>query len=281
MGLDQSRASTTTATWAKGIFVGRDDVYVDGKLYDCPAPCLGISITTGEPVWNDLKQKYPATLTAGHRRSRPLPDPRASSSAPWPPAGGARAADRMMVGSPLMVSAVPDYVIVLLAWIYFSLQLEVFPNTGYYPITENPLKTVTYMMLPVAGDRPDQLHRLRPVHPRSDGGDPERGLHAHRPGQGPARCAGVLFKHALRAAIVPVITIFGLDFATLLARHDLHRADLQHRRHRPLGPAGAARPRSTSTSSARPCWSAAVLIVVANLVVDVVYGFLDPRVTVG
>ena len=27
----------------------------------------------------------------------------------------------------------------------------------------------------------------------------------------------MLFKHALRAAIVPVITIFGLDFATLLA----------------------------------------------------------------
>ena len=34
--------------WAKGIFVGRDNVYVDGKLYDCPAPCLGISITTGD-----------------------------------------------------------------------------------------------------------------------------------------------------------------------------------------------------------------------------------------
>ena len=31
------------------------------------------------------------------------------------------------------------------------------------------------------------------------------------------RPAKVLFKHALRAAIVPVITIFGLDFATLLA----------------------------------------------------------------
>ena len=27
----------------------------------------------------------------------------------------------------------------------------------------------------------------------------------------------VVFKHALRAAIVPIITIFGLDFATLLA----------------------------------------------------------------
>ena len=91
----------------------------------------------------------------------------------------------------------------------------------------------------------------------------------------------VLFKHALRAAIVPVVTIFGLDFATLLARHDLHRADLQHRRHRPLGPPGPARPRSTSTSSARTVLVAAVLIVVANLVVDIFYSFLDPRVSVG
>jgi peptide/nickel transport system permease protein len=27
----------------------------------------------------------------------------------------------------------------------------------------------------------------------------------------------VIYKHALRAAVVPVITIFGIDFATLLA----------------------------------------------------------------
>ena len=67
-----------------------------------------------------------------------------------------------------------------------------------------------------------------------------------------------LFKHALRAAIVPVITIFGLDFATLLggivfveqifgingiAYWGLHCAQ-------------GASSRSTSTSSAPPCWSA-------------------------
>ena len=40
MGYDQS-VVYNYGQWAKGIFVGRDNVYLDGKLYDCPAPCLG------------------------------------------------------------------------------------------------------------------------------------------------------------------------------------------------------------------------------------------------
>ena len=51
--------SPTTRQWAKGIFVGRDNVYVDGKLYDCPAPCLGISITTGDTVWTRPQAEVP------------------------------------------------------------------------------------------------------------------------------------------------------------------------------------------------------------------------------
>ncbi len=47
MGFDKSLV-TNYAHWAKGIFVGRDNVYVDGKTYNCPAPCLGISIMTGQ-----------------------------------------------------------------------------------------------------------------------------------------------------------------------------------------------------------------------------------------
>ena len=62
MGYDKSLVSNY-ATFVKGVFVGRDKVYADGKYYNCPAPCFGISITTDNPVWSDLKQKYPATLT--------------------------------------------------------------------------------------------------------------------------------------------------------------------------------------------------------------------------
>ena len=57
----------------------------------------------------------------------------------------------------------------------------------------------------------------------------------------------VVFRHALRAAIVPVVTIFGLDFAGLL------------------------------TGTAVVLIGAA-LIVAANIVVDIVYTLIDPRV---
>ena len=60
MGYDKSLLANY-GEWAKGIFVGRENVYMDGKLYDCPAPCLGISVSvagnfsrrscqTGSPV---------------------------------------------------------------------------------------------------------------------------------------------------------------------------------------------------------------------------------------
>ena len=38
--------------------------------------------------------------------------------------------------------------ICLLAWIYLSLQLKIFPNTGLLPDHREPVKTVSYMMLP-------------------------------------------------------------------------------------------------------------------------------------
>ena len=277
MGFDKSLVYNY-GQWAKGIFVGRDNVYQDGKLYECPAPCLGISITTGDPVWNDLKQKYPATLVlavGGATIYLTLGVLLGALAARW----RGTPADRLLVGGTLVVSSIPFYVIALLAWIYLSLQLKIFPNTGYYPITENPAKTVGYMMLPwlVIGltnctsyarfTRGQMVETLNEDYIRTAA---SKGVRTNR----------VLFKHALRAAIVPVITIFGLDFATLLGRHDLHRGHLQHRRHRALGTAGAVDPIDINVISATVL-VAAVLIVVANLLVDILYSFLDPRVSVG
>ena len=89
----------------------------------------------------------------------------------------------------------------------------------------------------------------------------------------------VLFKHALRAAIVPVITIFGLDFATLLGgtifTEQIFGIDgIGH-----WGLQALSTPIDINVVSADRA-GGAVLIVVANLVVDIAYGFLDPRVSV-
>jgi len=276
MGFDKSLFSNY-ATWAKGVFVGRDNVYVDGKEYDCPAPCLGISIMTGDTVWNDLKQKYPATLTlavGGATIYLVLGVILGSLAARWRGTSG----DRLLVGGSLIVSSIPFYLVALLAWIYLSLQLQIFPNTGYYPITENPAKTVSWMMLPwlVIGltnctsyarfTRGQMVETLSEDYIRTASA---KGVRTNR----------VLFKHALRAAIVPVITIFGLDFATLLAgtifTEQIFTIDgIGH-----WGLQALQTPMDLNVISAVVLVSS-ILVVVANLLVDILYSFLDPRVSI-
>ena len=264
-------------TWAKGIFVGRDKVYDDGKLYDCPAPCLGISINTGNTVWHDLKQKYPATVVlavGGATIYLTVGVIIGAFAARW----RGTSADRLLVGSTLVVSSIPYYVIALLAWIYLSLQLQIFPETGYYPITENPAKTVAWMALPwlVIGltfctayarfTRGQMVETLGEDYIRT----------AQAKG---VRMRKVLFRHALRAAIVPVITIFGLDFATLLAgtvfTEQIFGIDgIGH-----WGLQALSTPIDLNVISATVL-VASVSIVIANLLVDIFYSFLDPRVSV-
>jgi peptide/nickel transport system permease protein len=277
MGFDKSVASNY-GTWAKGIFAGRTNVYVDGKSYDCPAPCLGISIMTGDTVWHDLKSKYPATVTlavGGATMYLVLGVVLGALAARW----RGTATDRLLVGSSLVVSSVPYYLVALLAWIYLSLQLQIFPTTGYFPITQNPAKTVAWMALPwlVLGltnctsyarfTRGQMVETLNEDYIRTASA---KGVRTNR----------VLFKHALRAAIVPVITIFGIDFATLLGgtifTEQIFSIDgIGH-----WGLQALSTPIDINVISATVL-VAAVLIVVANLLVDILYSFLDPRVSVG
>lgn len=86
-------------------------------------------------------------------------------------------ADKLIVGGSLTMNAIPYYLLALLAFLLLISQWGIFPESGYFS-------------------------------PFSDGplawakGLPER---------------RVVLRHALRAAVVPVVTIFGLDFADLLA----------------------------------------------------------------
>jgi peptide/nickel transport system permease protein len=276
MGYDQSLAHNYAA-WAKGIFVGRDDVWVDGKSYECPAPCLGISIMSGDTVWSDLKQKFPATLAValgGSAIYLTLGVVLGALAARW----RGTSADRLLVGTSLIVSAVPDYLIILLAWIYFSLKLGWFPHTEYYPITENPAKTISYMMLPwlVIGltNCTDYARFTRGQMVETLSEDYLRTAQA----KGVPR-RKMLFKHALRAAIVPVITIFGIDFATLLSGTIFTERIFGIDGIGNWGLTALSTPIDLSVVSATVL-VAAVLIVVANLIVDVTYGYLDPRVSV-
>ena len=276
MGYDRSVAYNY-GTWSKGLFVGRN-VYVDGKIYDCPAPCLGVSAMTDETVWHDLKQKYPATLTVaigGASIYLTFGILLGALAARW----RGTALDRILVGGTLVWSSIPDYVIILLAWVYFSLRLHIFPNVGYYPITQNPLKTISWMMLPwlVLGftSITDYARFTRGQMVETLGEDYIRTARAMG-----VRPIKVLFRHALRAAIVPVITIFGLDFAGLLSGtvfiEQIFGIDgIGH-----WGLQSLSTPLDLGVLST-VVLVGAILVVIANLMVDIIYGFLDPRVIVG
>ena len=89
----------------------------------------------------------------------------------------------------------------------------------------------------------------------------------------------VLFKHALRNAMIPVITILGMDVAGCWAEFCSSKMSLPCR-------ASARSPCKASSTSIRPMIMgtvlfSAALVVGANWVVDLMYGWIDPRIKSG
>lgn len=89
----------------------------------------------------------------------------------------------------------------------------------------------------------------------------------------------VIFKHGLRSALTPVVTMFGLDVAFLLGGAVVTETVFQ------LPGLGQYAITALTVNDFPPVMGVTVLgaffIVVANLVVDIVYAFLDPRVRYG
>jgi peptide/nickel transport system permease protein len=272
LGLDQS-VFQQYGTWAKGLFVDRE---IDtGATYHCDAPCLGISYISRQEVRKEMVSKYPATISIAIGGSLVFLSVGVTMgvlAARW----RGSLADKSLVTGSLLISAVPYYIVCLLAWIYLVNSWAIFPDGDTYRgITQNPGAWFGALLLPwlVLGTAySTQYARFT------------RGSMAEVLGEDYVRTATakgissnrVVFQHALRAAIVPIITIFGLDFATLLAGtiftefiFGIHGIGLWS--------IDALRPIDFPIISATVLVSA-ILVVTANLVVDIVYSFIDPRV---
>ncbi len=259
--------------WAKGLFVGRD-IKLGAAPVHCAAPCLGISYRSRAAVTDELKQRFPVTLSIAIGA--------ASLYLIIGVGVGILAArrrgtlgDRMLVSSSLFVSSIPYYVFALLAMLLLTITSSIFPRVEYTPLFDNPFKWVTglllvWLVLGVYGStsytrysRGAMVESLSEDYVRTA---KAKGL--------PDRT--VVLRHALRAALVPVITIFGIDFAFLLsgtiftekifALEGIGQWGLDAVRIKDL-------PVVQATSLIL-----AVIIVIANVVVDIAYSWLDPRV---
>jgi peptide/nickel transport system permease protein len=262
------------AGYMKGIFVG-NDFQAGAITIKCPAPCLGVSFKLRTDVTALLWSRFPATLSLAlgaaflfltigvgmgimAARARGTPQ------------------DKIIVGASLVINAVPFYLLALLAYLLLISKWGLFPESGYHaPFHDGPLAwfkgmVLAWLVLGIASStdyarfsRGSMIEALNEDFVRTAR---SKGLTERR----------VVLRHALRAAIVPVVTIFGLDLADLLGGTVfLERIfDIQG--------IGITALNAINTKDL-PIISATVLIaafliVLANLLVDVIYSFIDPRV---
>jgi peptide/nickel transport system permease protein len=262
--------------FVKGIVAGRD--YDNGPdITHCPAPCLGYSFKTEQEVTPLLLGDLPVTLSLA-----------IGAAILWLIMGvltGVISAlrrgsvvDRAVMTGALAGVSLPVYFTGLLTSAIFVYWLGWLPEGQYVPINQNPGQWFVQLLLPwitlaflfaatyARLTRANMLETLGEDYVRTARA---KGL--------PERI--VIGKHALRSGLTPIVTIFGLDLGALLGGAILTENVFNLRG---LGwQALSAIKGSDLPVILGVTLIAAFFIVMANLVVDLVYGLIDPRVRLG
>lgn len=272
LGLDQPLL-VQYWTWVKAIFVGRD--FGSGVVVQhCSVPCLGFSWNQQQMVTALIASVMPVTayLAIG-------------AFILWMVAGivtGILAAryqgsifDRGVMAISLVGFSLPSFFIGLCILIFVVVRWQWLPYPEYTPPSENFGKFFMAMLLPwitlailyaayyTRLTRSQMLDTLNEDYIRTARakGLPEK---------------SVIRKHAFRAGLTPIVTSAGLDFAGLLGGAIITESIF---RLRGLGSIAikAVNDLDLSVLTAITLLGA-VFVVIANLVVDILYAAIDPRV---
>jgi peptide/nickel transport system permease protein len=257
----------------RGIVLGAHYRSSAGSTY-CPPPCFGYSFRSQQPVWPQMVSDLPVTISLA-----------IGAAVIWLVSGvtvGVISAlkrgtlfDRFSMGVALAGVSLPIFFTGLIALELFSYKWPIFPNVQYVPFTTNPLLWARNLVLPwvvlaflyaalyARLTRAGMLETMSEDYIRTARA---KGLAERK----------VIFKHGLRAALTPIVTIFGMDLGLLLggaiitevtfSLHGLGLFTVQAINNQDL-------PEILGVTML-----AAFFIVIANLVVDIFYAVLDPRV---
>jgi len=273
LGLDRPVA-LQYGEYMKGIFVGRE-ISAGSLKIDCDAPCLGVSFKQRINVADELLSRFPATLSLALGAAAVFLTVGLSIGIFAARRRGTMA-DRAVVGASLVLSAIPYYLVVLMAYLFLVSEWGIFGETRYVGLTEVGLiawaKALLLPWITLGLVYATQYARFsRGSMVEALGEDFVRTARAKGLGTGT-----VVRRHALRAAIVPVVTIFGLDMAGLLAG-TIFTEKIFGIRGIGLTALDAIENRDLPIISATVL-IAAFFVVMANIVVDILYSVIDPRV---
>ncbi|MFC4049623.1 ABC transporter permease [Actinomadura syzygii] len=276
LGLDEP-VVVQYGEYLKALVVGKD--YKAGPVTDhCPAPCMGFSFRSSQPVLETLLDRAPATASLA-----------LGAAVVWLAGGisvGVISAlkrgtlwDRAAMIIALSGVSLPIYFTGLVSLALFSYSIKIFPGGGsYLPLTTDPVTWFQSLVLPWVTlaflyaamyarlTRAGMLETMNEDYIRT------------------ARAKGlpektVVTKHALRATLTPIMTVFGLDLGLLLGGAVLTEST--------FGIPGLGRLAIDSINTGDlPMVLGVTLItassiVVINLIVDLLYAVVDPRVRLG
>ncbi|MEN9735649.1 MAG: hypothetical protein RL129_359 [Actinomycetota bacterium] len=260
--------------FVKGIFVGRTYLQGTAAQIDCQAPCLGYSYQTNESVTSLLKDRLPATLSIAF-----------GASILWLLIGlssGILSAirrgtwiDKFSQGFALTMASLQIYFVGLVLQFLFVDKLQWLPSPSYNNPFEYPIDWARGMVLPwvtlafLLSAIYSRLTRAGMIEVMGE--DYVR----------TARAKGLTnrqinLKHVLRAAITPIITVFGIDLGLVLGGAVITEYVFNI--------PGLGKLATDSVSNVDlPVVTGTVLfaaffIIVSNIVVDLLYAVLDPKV---
>lgn len=245
-----------------------------GAAVHCSAPCFGYSFRLNESVTALIVQRFPVTFSIA-----------LGAAAIWLLVGvstGIIAAvkrgtviDRATMTVTIAGVSAPSYLVGLLGILLFGFTLNVVPANGYVPFTTDPIEWAWHLILPwcvlaflsaaiyARLTRAQMLEVMNEDYIRTARA---KGLRERR----------VVGRHALRNVLIPVVTIFGLDLGSLLGGTVITETVFSMNGIGSLlldGVGNLDLPLVVGVTL-----FAAFLIIIANFVVDMVYGVLDPRV---
>jgi peptide/nickel transport system permease protein len=187
-----------------------------------------------------------------------------------------RFADRFLTALALIGISMPVFWVGALMNYYLGFKWKIFPNGGYVPFADSPWEWFTHLLMPWTALsllfigvysrilRSNILDTMNDDYVRT------------------ARAKGlsertVLIKHVLRNSLIPVVTLWGLDFGAVLGGGTILTEtvfDMQG--------VGQFAAESIGNLDVPPVLAitiyGAFFIVLLNAVVDIVYAYLDPRI---
>ncbi|SDS47547.1 ABC transporter permease [Microlunatus soli] len=274
LGLDRPFA-VQFLTFVAGIFVGRD--YGSGAgLIRCDAPCLGYSFQNRAAVTDLIADRIPVSVTVA-----------LGAALLWLLSGvvaGLVSAikqgtwwDRGAMMFALGGISLPNYFVALVLQYVLVVKLKVLPFPSEAHFFDDPLHWFQTYIMPwmvlalMYASMYARLTRANVLDTLS-----ENFLRTARAKGLPPGL--ILRRHALRPALTPVVTIFGMDIATLLGGALITETV--------FGLSGVGKlaydaiGKNDQPVIMAVTLLAAFFVVISNIIVDLAYQFLDPRVRI-